>query len=174
MHLEPALPGDIPAIVALMNGAYRGNTSGWNTEAGYIGGDRTNVALLEAEIRDKPDAAQLVVRADDNERLVASVWLEPVGDGVWYLGALTVDPTLQMGGMGRTLLAAAEDWAVARGARTIRMTVVHIRDALIAWYERRGYALTGATASFPYGDERFGRPMRDDLYFVVLEKRVAA
>jgi GNAT superfamily N-acetyltransferase len=172
MHLEPALPGDIPAIVALMNRAYRGSETGWNTEAAYIGGDRTNVALLEADIRAKPDAAQLVARSDEDGRLMASVWLEPVGDVVWYLGALTVDPGLQLGGMGRKLLAAAEDWAVGHGARVIRMTVVHVREALIAWYERRGYALTGGTAPFPYGDERFGRPKRDDLYFVVLEKAV--
>ena len=50
------------------------------------------------------------------------------------------------------------------------MTVVHIRDTLIAWYERRGYALTGETRPFPHGDDRFGKPLRDDLSFVVMEK----
>jgi hypothetical protein len=45
-----------------------------------------------------------------------------------------------------------------------------VRDALIAWYERRGYRLTGETQPFPYGDERFGLPQRDDLAFVVMEK----
>jgi hypothetical protein len=52
------------------------------------------------------------------------------------------------------------------------MTVVNVRKTLIAWYERRGYALTGETKPFPYGDERFGRPLRDDLHFVVLEKDI--
>ena len=52
------------------------------------------------------------------------------------------------------------------------MTVVWVRDALIAWYQRRGYSLTGETEPFPYGDERFGRPLRDDLHFVVLEKEI--
>ncbi|MBU6298090.1 MAG: GNAT family N-acetyltransferase, partial [Alphaproteobacteria bacterium] len=46
----------------------------------------------------------------------------------------------------------------------------NIRDALIAWYVRRGYELTGETRPFPYGDNRFGEPRRDDLKFVVLEK----
>jgi hypothetical protein len=50
------------------------------------------------------------------------------------------------------------------------MTVVAIRDTLIAWYQRRGYALTGETRPWPYEDERFGQPGRDDLSFVVLEK----
>ncbi len=50
------------------------------------------------------------------------------------------------------------------------MTVINVRETLIAWYLRRGYAKTGATEAFPYGDDRFGKPLRDDLCFVVLEK----
>jgi hypothetical protein len=50
------------------------------------------------------------------------------------------------------------------------MTVVHLRDTLIAWYQRRGYALTGETKPFPVG-ERFGKPQRP-LEFVVLEKEI--
>ena len=53
------------------------------------------------------------------------------------------------------------------------MTVIRQRPELIAWYERRGYALTGATAAFPLDDDRFGLPKRRDLQFVVLEKRMA-
>ena len=48
------------------------------------------------------------------------------------------------------------------------------RPDLIAWYGRRGYSDTGETAPFPYGDPRFGAPKRDDLYFIVLEKTLAA
>ena len=52
----------------------------------------------------------------------------------------------------------------------MRMTVIDIRDELIAWYERRGYVRTGEHKPFPYGDERFGIPKRDDLRFEVLYK----
>jgi hypothetical protein len=52
------------------------------------------------------------------------------------------------------------------------MTVVNVRDKLIAWYELRGYTLTGETKPFPYHDTRFGKPLRDDLHFVVLEKHL--
>jgi len=93
-------------------------------------------------------------------------------EGVWYLGLLTVRPDLQKMQLGRGLLAAAEDFARARGGWRIRMTVVNVRDTLIAWYQRRGYRLTGETQSFPYGDERFGKPLRNDLHFVVLEKDI--
>jgi hypothetical protein len=50
------------------------------------------------------------------------------------------------------------------------MTVVNVRVTLIGWYFRRGYHLTGETEPFPYGDNRFDTPLRDDLVFVVLEK----
>jgi ribosomal protein S18 acetylase RimI-like enzyme len=104
--------------------------------------------------------------------LLGTVWLEPKEDGVWYLGLLTIRPDLQKRQMGRALLAAAEGFAKERGAHRIRMSVVNVRTTLIAWYERRGYILTGKTKPFPYDDERFGRPLRDDLHFVLLEKNI--
>jgi len=79
---------------------------------------------------------------------------------------------LQNSQLGRTLLNAAEEFARKRGAACVRMTVVNVRDTLVAWYQRRGYRLTGETKPFPYGDNRFGTPLRDDLEFVVLEKNL--
>jgi hypothetical protein len=52
------------------------------------------------------------------------------------------------------------------------MTVISARADLIAWYERRGYRRTGQMSPFPYGDERFGIPQRDDLEFELLVKRL--
>ncbi|MEI9890137.1 MAG: hypothetical protein WDN45_05495 [Caulobacteraceae bacterium] len=58
------------------------------------------------------------------------------------------------------LLEAAEAAARALGARRVRMTVVNVREGLIAWYERRGYRPTGEVLPFPYDDLRFGQPTR--------------
>jgi hypothetical protein len=69
-------------------------------------------------------------------------------------------------------VSSAKRWVRERGARRVRMTVVNVRDTLIAWYARRGYELTGETTPFPYGDDRFGVPQRDNLCFVVLEKNL--
>jgi GNAT superfamily N-acetyltransferase len=104
--------------------------------------------------------------------LIGCVWLEAEGGGVWYLGSLSIDPRAQNGGLGRKLLAAAEDWVRERGGREVRMTVVNLRETLIAWYVRRGYALTGEAEPFPYEDARFGTPKRAGLHFVVLRKRL--
>ena len=94
-----------------------------------------------------------------------------VEDGAGYFGMFSVVPTRQGGGVGKQVLAEAE--RIARdewGCAAMRMTVIDVRDELIAFYERRGYRRTGIRKPFPYGDARFGLPKRDDLRFEVLEK----
>ena len=172
MILTPALDSGIDDVVALVNGAYRGDgaAAGWTHEAGYIDGQRTDAAALRADLAATPQAVLLTHRDIAAGPLLACVWLEPAESGVWYLGMLTVRPDLQDRRLGRELMEAAETFAAGLVARRIRMSVVSIRDTLIAWYERRGYGLTEETRPFPYGDHRFGVPRRDDLAFAVLEK----
>jgi DNA-binding MarR family transcriptional regulator/ribosomal protein S18 acetylase RimI-like enzyme len=172
--LTAATDADVPAVVALMNLAYRsgGSDAGWTTEADTFEGDRTSEALLRQDMAAAVHAAMLVWRQRPDGALLGCVWIEPKADDEWYLGSLTIDPRAQNAGLGRKLLAAAEDWIRERGGREIRMTVVNVRDTLLAWYARRGYAPTGEVEPFPYGDDRFGIPKRDDLHFVVLRKRL--
>jgi GNAT superfamily N-acetyltransferase len=177
-----AVEADYPEIVELVNLAFRGQgeNSSWNVED-IIEGQRINDSLLREDLASKPNAHFLLHR-DEQGTLLGTVLLDPGSgsdpgpdpgkDGVWYLGLLTVRPNLQKQHLGRTLLSAAEAFAKERGASTISMTVVNARKRLIEWYERRGYAPTGETRPFPYGDERFGRPLRDDLHFVVLKKEI--
>ncbi len=167
-----ATDSDLAAIVELMNAAFRGTgpAASWNTEAGFMDGERTNEMLLRAELAEKPESMLLIWRDDRTGSVPGCVWLEPKAHETWYLGSLTVDPRLQNAGFGRKLLAAAEQLASDHGASTIRITVVNVRETLIAWYERRDYRLTGETLPFPYEDQRFGTPRREDLAFVVLEK----
>ena len=171
----PATDADVPRIVELMNRAYRGarGATGWAAEQAYIAGDRTTEVFLREDIAATPGASMLKWVGGDDAAPRGCVWLEPLGDGTWYLGSLCVDPDRQNTGQGRTLLAAAEAWARERGAARVRMTVINVRDTLIAWYQRRGYAPTGATEPFPYGNDRVGTPLRDDLAFVVLEKELS-
>ena len=102
--------------------------------------------------------------------LVACAHIEKQGHAA-YFGMFSVRPDLQGGGLGKLMLAEAEriareEWA----CRELQMTVISIRDALIEWYERRGYRRTSRYSPFPYGDERFGIPKRDDLRFEYLVK----
>lgn len=167
----PANDEDILQIVALTNRAYRGNTgSGWSTEEAYLDGERTTETLLRDDLARKPSASLLKWQDGNEETIIGSVWLEPLDNSTWYLGSLAIDPGKQNGGLGRTMLQAAEDWAQDHGAERLRMSVINVREALIAWYVRRGYEKTDEIELFPYGDNRFGRPLRDDLSFVILEK----
>ena len=172
MTLERVTEADLEEVVALINLAYRGSGGGWATERQYIEGERTTVPLLRADLEATPEAHLLMWREKADGALLGSVWLEPSENGAWYLGLLSVRPDMQQRQLGRRLLGAAEEFAKQQGARRIRMTVIQVRDKLIAWYERRGYRLTAERAPFPYGDERFGRPLRDDLEFVMLEKAI--
>jgi GNAT superfamily N-acetyltransferase len=171
--IAQATPSDVIAIVALVNSAYRGDSSrrGWTTEADLLGGQRTDAAVIADVIADR-DKRVLVAR--DAAGLAGCVLLERQAAQVCYLGMLTVRPDLQGGGIGRQLLAAAERHARDQlDALYVEMTVIDLREELIAWYERRGYARTGEMRPFPYGDERFGLPKRPDLRFVVLRRRIA-
>ena len=171
IQLFPATAADYPAVIALTNRAYReaAGQASWKVET-LVGGQRIDEALLRDDLA-QPGAILLLAR-DVGGDYVGHVRLDASDTGVWYLAMLTVNPDRQDGGMGRILLATAEDYARAHGARRIRMSVIHQRTELIAWYARRGYARTGETGAFPYGDPRFGTPIRDDLFFEMLEKPI--
>jgi GNAT superfamily N-acetyltransferase len=171
MLLRRAVDAELPEVVSLVNTAFRGS-DGWAVEGRVVEGPRITLAGLREDIAAKPEALQMVWRNEADERLLGSVWLEPLGEDVWYLGLLCVQPDAQTRQLGRTLLAAAEDEARQRGARRMRISVMNVRDTLMAWYERRGYVKTGETKPFPYGDERVGKPLRADLAFVILEKEL--
>ena len=105
-----ATRGDIAAIVALVESAYRGDVSrkGWTTEADLLEGQRTDPVSV-GDLIDRPGS------------------------------------TILLAEQGGALLACAN-------------------------LERRGYRRTGIYSPFPYGDERFGIPRRDDLRFELLVK----
>jgi predicted N-acetyltransferase YhbS len=171
VSLSEATDVDYPAIVALTNKAFRetGPQASWNVED-LIEGERISEPVLRDDLAAAPGAKLLIWRDAAGEHL-GHVRLEPIADAdAWYLGMLTVRPDRQDQQLGRRLLAACEAYVRARGARRMRMTVVDKRETLIAWYLRRGYGLTGEREPWPYHDERFGRPKRPDLAFVVLEK----
>ena len=172
MLLRPATEADHDAVVHLANLAYRGGegVQGWNSEGEHLAGDRLNLALLQADLAAAPDAHLLLYCETLDGPPLGTVWLEPEGDDSWHLGLLSVHPGYQDRKLGRGLLEAAEAFARKRGAGRITMSVINVRDTLIAWYQRRGYQPNGQTKPYPYGDERWGRPLRDDMAFVELEK----
>jgi len=177
MVLRKAVPADYGEIIDLANLAYRGREGAvpsWNIEKGIVGGQRLDHTLLREELVAKPDGALLVYREEEDGPLLGTAWLNPESDGVWSMGLLTVRPELQNQQLGRRLLAAAESYASDRGAKRMRIGVLHVRDTLIAWYERRGYRSNGETEPYPSDDPRFGTPLRKNLHFVIMEKAIGS
>lgn len=167
---------DVDDVVALVESAYRGEASraGWTTEADLLDGRRTDAAMVREVIE---ASGTVLLLGHDGGELVACCVVEDrrdVAPGEAYVGMLAVRPGRQGGGIGAAMLAAAEAHARDLGASTLRLTVIVQRDELIAWYERRGFVRTEEREPFPYGDERFGIPRRDDLEFLVMRKALRA
>ncbi|RZI98095.1 MAG: GNAT family N-acetyltransferase [Brevundimonas sp.] len=173
LTIRDATSADIPALHALIESAYRGEASraGWTTEADLLDGQRTDPEDLAQVLADPAQAILTAWRDDD---LIGCILIADRGTGVGYFGMLSVRPTLQAAGLGRRLVEVGHAALAERyGAKRVRISVLPQRGELIGWYERLGYAATGETLPFPYGDERFGLPRRDDLSFIVMETALA-
>ena len=158
---------DIEALVPLVRAAYRGDV-GWTTESALLDDERIDAAGVAHKVSE-PDGAVLVGLDSPTGRVVACCEVVHRGDGLVYFGMFAVDPALQSAGLGRRVLAHAEDYAARRwAAHTMEMTVIGQRSELISWYERRGYTVTDRTRPFPDDALVGGGALRDDLYFRVL------
>lgn len=169
-----ATAADVEWTVALVNSAYRGESSraGWTTEADLLDGQRTDAEEISRLIG--TDGSVILLCLLDG-KIAGSVHLEKASAATAYMGMLVIRPTLQGRGLGSRLMGAAEDFARAEwGAARIEMQVIVLRHELIAYYRRRGYRRTGEIRPFPASDPKFGLPKVGGLMFEVLEKTLLA
>ncbi|MDY0986530.1 GNAT family N-acetyltransferase [Flavobacterium sp. CFBP9031] len=158
---------DIPALTILINSAYRGETSkkGWTTEAHLLEGKRTDEQEMTEIFLDPKNT---ILKFTENDKIIGSVLLvEKVHQ--LYLGMLTVSPELQNSGIGKKLLAEAENHAKSLGLSSIIMTVISVREELVAWYKRHGYVDTGKREAFPESEIHV-TVSEVPLEFIYLEK----
>lgn len=167
---------DVPQIVALVNAAYRGDESrkGWTTEAELLDGVRTHAAEIAELITSEGSMILLALNAG---AIVASVHLQRVSndDGIAaFLGMFAVRPTGQARGIGKATMAEAEARVQAEWQATkMLMDVITVRTELIAFYERRGYRMTGKVNEFPVAKDLW-TPKAVDLKLARMEKNLAA
>lgn len=160
---------DVSFLNTLINSAYRGESSkkGWTTEANILEGLRTTEQELTETIQNPKNT--LLKFTQENQIIGCVLLIEK--EQQLYLGMLTVSPELQNSGVGKKLLQHAEIYAQAVALPKIVMTVISVREELIAWYKRNGYEDTGAREPFPASDVHI--PITEKpLEFIVLEKRV--
>ena len=142
MRVEPATPADAPEVEALLS------ASGLPVEGAA-------------------EALSLGVVARDEGRVVAAAAVERFG-GAGLLRSVVVDPAHRGTGLGRQIVAAAEDLARRDGARELYL----LPETAIDWFPRLGYevvdrevaaAAVGESIEFTTVCRDTGVPMRRSL-----------
>ncbi len=165
-----AVLADVAHIVALVNSAYRGESSraGWTTEADLLAGQRTDADEIRTLIS-AVDAIILLLLNDGE--IIGTVHLQYENQAA-YMGMLVIKPDLQDSGLGKELMTAAEATAIKMwSVGKMLMYVITHRHELIAFYERRGYQRTGKFKEFPQ-NVKFGIPKVTGLQLELLEKNL--
>ena len=166
MSIRTAGPQDAAALSRLINAAFV-------VEAFFKIGDRTSAdevatlmeaggefLVLEGLPRRSGEAAKAGTGAGT---LIGCVYVKCSGERA-YFGMLSIDPTRQRQGAGRRLVDAAESRAREHGCRFMDLHIVNLREELIPYYRRLGYA-EGETLPFSE-PERASKP----CFFIVMTK----
>jgi ribosomal protein S18 acetylase RimI-like enzyme len=136
LPIRIASPDDAAKITAVINAAFR------IAEGFFIDGNR----ITQAEVEQLLTKGAFLL-AEDGEKLNGCVYVEMRGERS-YLGLLSVDPDYQQGGLGSFLMLEAEEFCRERGSRFMDILIVHLREELPAFYQKRGYIQNG-TSPFP-------------------------
>jgi GNAT superfamily N-acetyltransferase len=136
LPVRPAVPADVEPLSALINIAFR-------VELPFVDGDRIN----PDGVREYMKKGKFLL-AEDSAGLAGCAYVELRGDR-GYLGLLGVQPRRQGTGLGRTLMAAAENYFRKAGCVAIDLRIISTRTPLPAFYRHLGYVETG-TAPIPH------------------------
>src|SRR5436853_5425592 len=96
MRIRRATPAEAEEVTRLINAAFE-------VEREFRKGDRTSESEVQA-LMDK----ETILAAEQDGRLIGVVEVRVRGD-TGYFGMLAVDPSSRRGGVGRSLVEAAED-----------------------------------------------------------------
>ena len=128
--LRDAVPTDREAVERLVEAAYGGYVERIGRRPAPM--DADYAALIEAG---------LVTVAERDGALVGLLVLVPEADHL-LVENVAVDPAAQRTGLGRRLMAHAEDEARARGLQELRLYTNEKMVENVAWYPRLGYRET--------------------------------
>jgi len=127
VRIRPASEEDVPALARLINAAFV-------VEQVVFDGNRVD----DLGVRAYTSGGTFLV-AEGSDGLAGCVYIETRGDRS-YLGLLSVQPRRQGAGLGRQLVAAAENLARESGSHVMDLRVISARgDQLLPFYQRLGY-----------------------------------
>lgn len=133
--IRRATESDAEALTRLINVAF-------GVEKFFLETDRISLP----QVLDHLETGAFLL-AEDGGEMAACVYVELHGDR-GYFGLLSVEATRQRSGLGRRLIAAAEEFCRNAGCRFMDLRIVNLREELPAYYTKLGYAETG-TSAFP-------------------------
>ncbi|MCH7312937.1 GNAT family N-acetyltransferase [Acinetobacter sp. ANC 3882] len=159
LKIRKAKNSDIEQLVELINSAYRHDAErSWTTEKNVVQGDRITKEQLDNELR-QPNFELLVGEERDKGQIIACIGLS-LNKGCMEIGTFAVDQSIQNQGYGREMLNHAEAY-IAQIYPEIRDLVMHVLDVrkeLVAYYQRRGYQITGRKSEYPI-EANVGQPL---------------
>ena len=126
---------DADSLTRLINAAF-------SVERFFLDSDRLDID----EVRRRLAAGAFLIE-EDRDALLGCVYIEIRGER-GYIGLLSVDPARQRNGLGKRMMAAAEDRCHKQGCRFVDLQIVNIREELPGFYRSLGYTETGV-APFP-------------------------
>lgn len=161
---------DSEDIAGLVNRAYRPSAqeAGWTHESNLVAGER----ISSAQVLSMFQARSVILLLCEASTIVACVHVQG-GDEHAYIGMLATDPARQANGLGKQMLRHAEQYAHEQFGNTVfNMSVISSRPELLAFYERRGYALTGEVEEYPL-TAGVGQPMVQGIHVLSLSKQLS-
>ncbi|MDZ4299018.1 MAG: GNAT family N-acetyltransferase [Moraxellaceae bacterium] len=166
VHIRKARLTDAQAVTKLVNRAYRpeAGSEGWTHESALVSGNRVDQSKVAIAIQ-----SGTVLVGSDERGLIGCIQVEVV-DRVAHIGMLAVDPSIQTLGIGKLLLAHAEELAVQKfDAEVAVLVVIAARTELVEYYLRRGYSMTDEWAQYPT-HAGVGTPKKEAMLLATLRK----
>ena len=149
---------DLEQLVKLINVAYRAQSDrSWTTEKAFLDGTRITNEQLSGDL--SRSNFKLFVGENEQGLLVACIGLNLDHNSV-EIGTFAIDSSVQNLGYGKQMLNYVEAY-VAQSCSEVRdliMYVLDVRSELIAYYQRRGYQITGHTEPYPV-NANVGQPL---------------
>lgn len=151
LHFRIATPDDAVYIQHLVESAFRAEDSrpGWMADISLS--LSFHLELEDVVTRITNLDSETLLATNDNANLVASVVISKRGTNGARISMLAVDPEYHRGGIGRQVLAHAEEYCQhVWGVTKLELDALSTRRELISWYLRHGYRMTGESTPFPH------------------------
>ena len=147
MQIRPAVPADVPAVDRLTREAY-------SIYVPVIGREPAPMAADHAALI----AAGEVHVAEVDGRVAGALVTRQQGRSL-LLESVAVDPASQGRGIGRALIASAEEQAAGRGLEAVELYTNAAMTSNLALYPHLGYLETGRRTEDGYDRVFFRKPI---------------